>query len=144
MAVAIPYILVAATVASTAYSVYSSETAGRKEEKAQDRAAEQAMRSAELEAYTKGKEHRRILATQRAKYGGAGMEFEGTPLVVQFESIKESEEELRRILESGGIAAEAYRTRGDVARQAGYGRAAGYGMSGLESTFKLGRTYNWW
>ena len=143
MAAAIPFIALATTIAGTAYSAFSSIAAGKEEEKRGEAAAAQTRRSAELEAQDKAEEHRRILATQRAKYGGAGLTFEGSPLIVQFESIKESEEELRRILEGGGIKAESYELAGKKAASIGTTKAVQYGLGGLESTFKLGRAYNW-
>jgi hypothetical protein len=144
MAAAIPFVMAAVTIASTAYSAFSSIAAGKEEKKRQDEAAKQARRAAEIEAETKGEEHRRILAAQRARYGASGLTFEGSPLIVQFESMKESEKELARILETGGIKAEAYEQAGKEAAKVGTIKAIQYGLGGMESTFKLGRQYNWW
>jgi hypothetical protein len=144
MAPAVPFIALAVTAASTVYSVYSTEQAGKAEKKGQEEAAAQARRAAEIEARSRASEHRQILASQRATYGGSGLTFEGSPLIVQFESMKKAEEELRNILEGGGIRASAYEAAGEEAQRAARFRSGQYAAGGLESTFKLGRMYNWW
>ena len=135
MATAIPIIL---AVVSTAATVYSSVQSGRAEDKASDRAAKQAMAAAQREAADTKKRHQAIIATQEARYGASGLTMEGTPLLVQMESLKESEEQLGRILQGGGMKAEAYEEAGEQAKTAGY---AG-GVKGLLSGTKT--IYDWW
>jgi len=143
-AVAIPIISVFASVASTAVSAYSSYRAGEEEEKARKRAAMQARQRAEQLATAKEKEHRRLLATQRARYGAAGMTLEGTPLLVQMESMRESEEELERIKAGGEAYATEQERVGRQAARSGYVGAIGYGVGGVTTLSRIGRYYDWW
>jgi arginine utilization protein RocB len=73
---------------------------------------------------------------------------EGSPLLVQMESLKESEEELRRIKEGGEIG---YMTASELAqaagKRAGEAQASGYvGAIGSAATgtYKYGKEFNWW
>lgn len=144
MAAAIPVIAVVASVASTAYSAYSSYRAGREEKKESRRAAEQARLRAAQRAKAKEKEHRRIIARQKARYLGSGLTMEGSPLLVEMESLKESEEELARIRAGGEAYATEYERAGTAAQRSGYVGAVGAGVRGGESLLRQGRYYDWW
>jgi len=144
MAAAIPFILVAATVASTAYSVYSSYEAGEREEEAQsDYARQQAL---QMQAAKKDEmdRRRRVLATQEARYAASGVEMEGTPLLVQAETIRESEENLRRIMLGGGYGISGARRAGEQAEKASYARMGSSLLQGAGSVYNIGRGARWW
>ena len=155
MAAAVPYIMVAAAVAGTAVSVYSAVQAGQEAKGARDREAAQLARSAEqsrLAAKQKAEDtkklHEKILARQRALYGASGVEMVGSPLLVQMESVKESEEELRRIIEAGEMgygtqmgAAEESRIIGGQAATSGYVKATGSAIEGVGTLSKVYRNY---
>ena len=101
-----------------------------------------------MRAQDEEKRHRRIIAAQRAMYGRAGVTQEGAPLLVEIESIAESEEQLRRIREGGAIEAsrllDEARWRGQLARRhetAGYLGAGSALVSGIHS---IGRAAGWW
>jgi hypothetical protein len=141
MATAIPIIL---AVVSTAATVYSSVQSGNAEEKADKRAARQAMAAAQREAADTKKKHQRIIASQEAKFGASGLTMEGSPLLVQMESLKESEEQLGRILQGGGMKAEAYEEAGEQAQTAGYAGGVKGLLSGADTVYKTGTAYNWW
>jgi len=155
MAAAVPYIMVAAAVAGTAVSVYSAVKAGDEAKAARDREAQQLARSAEqsrLSAKQKAEDtkklHEKILARQRALYGASGVEMTGTPLLVQMESMKESEEELKRIIEAGEMgygtqmeAAGESRIIGGQAATSGYVKAGGAAIEGVGTLSKVYRNY---
>ena len=143
-AAAIPYVMMAVAVAGTAVSVYSAQQQGSAAKDARDRAAAQARLAAKQKAEDAKKQHDRILARQRAIYGASGFEMTGTPLLVQMESMKESEEELKRIYEAGEMGFEAETTMGNQAMTSGYVNAASAGISGARTIDKVGRDYNWW
>lgn len=144
MAAAVPYIMVAVAVAGTAVSAYSAAQAGSAQKDARDREAAQARLAAQQKAEDAKKEHQRILAMQRARYGAAGMEFTGTPLLVQMESIKESEDELKRIYEAGEMGFQANTEMGKQAMTSGWVNAASNVASGAKSVYGVGKDYNWW
>lgn len=141
MAAAIPVIL---AVVSTAATVYSSVQSGRAEDKASKKAERQAMAAAQRKAADTKKRHQAIIATQEARYGASGLTMEGSPLLVQMESLKESEDQLARILQGGGMKAETYEEAGEQAKTAGYAGGVKGLLSGAESVYKTGVGYNWW
>jgi len=158
MAQVIPIISVIASVASTAVSVYSAVTSGGEASKAEDRnaavlaeQAAQARKAAALKAADEEKRHRRIISTQQAGYAGQGLEPEGTPLLVQMESLKESEEQLRRIREGGEIEAtgllEESKWReylGGKAKEASYWTAGQSLLKGASGIYSMGKERSWW
>ena len=151
-AAAIPIVL--ATV-GTAASVYSTIRAGRAESKAEGeragqeaRAAEQARKIATQRAEDEAKRHKAILGTQKARYAASGVTMEGSPLLVQMESLRESEEQLRRIREGGEVE---YMTHKELAqassRRAGEARTSGYVTAlaqGTGGTYRMGKSFDWW
>lgn len=176
----IPIVATVATVASTAYSVYSSVEAGHEARQARheaeglaierarleaesERAAEEATRlQAQRDVKAEQDRRRRILATQSALYGAAGLEMEGSPLLVKAESIRQSEENISQIEENLGQAlrVSSIGNRGTalslyeqgIERDRYYSAAedrATYsaiesGMKGLNTGIGIGRTYQWW
>jgi hypothetical protein len=148
MAAAIPFIMLAATVASTAAGVFSTISAGNAEEDAADRAAEQSRAAASREAADTEKQHRRIIATQEARYGASGLTMEGSPLLVQQESLRESKEQLRRIMEGGENVAYAYEEKGNQAATSGYVGGIKSLLGGASSVGKIVQSnpnsFNWW
>lgn len=147
-AAAIPYVMMAVAVAGTAVGVYSANQQGQAAKEARDRAAAQARLAAKQKAEDAKKQHERILATQRARYGASGFELTGSPLLVQMESMKESEEELKRIYEAGEMGFEAETTMGKQAQTSGYYNAISGVVSGARTIDKIGRdysdTFSWW
>ena len=139
---AIPYVMMAVAVAGTAVSVYSAQKQGDAIKDAKDRDAAQARLAAKQKAEDAKKNHERILAMQRARYGAAGFEMSGSPLLVQMESMKESEEELKRIYEAGELGFSSATAQGNQAMTSGYVNAAGEGIKGIGT---MAKTYNnWW
>jgi hypothetical protein len=140
-AAAIPVLIMAAT---TAYSAYSSVQAGKAEKRADDKAADRAEKAAGLEAADTEKLHRRIIASQEARYGAAGLTMEGSPLLVQQEALTESRAQLERIAEGGGYVSGVYKSAGEEAVDAGEAGAIQSLLSGANSTYTAGANYNWW
>lgn len=152
MAAAIPVVL---AVVSTAATVYSSVQSGHAEKSAEHaierqnlRAADQAKKIAEQKAADEEKRHKAIIGTQQARYGASGLTMEGSPLLVQVESLKESEEQLRRIREGGEIEATTFKElaqgaakRATGAQASGYVNAIGSAAGGV---YKTGRAFDWW
>jgi len=155
MAAAVPVIMMAAAVAGTAVSVYSSVQQGKAQSAAREREASQLARSAAQartaaaqKAEDAAKEHRRILATQRARYGASGLEFTGSPLLVQIESMREGEEQLRRIIEEGEMgytssmeSSSEARIQAGQAMTSGYVNAAGGAIKGAAGMERIYRNY---
>jgi len=152
MAAAIPVILAVVSTAATVYSAYSSEQSAEKSEKRNERAlAAQANRerqAAALRASDEEKRHRRILASQRARYGALGMEYEGSPVDVQIASIQESEEQIKRILEGGDYTAsmllDESRWRGRLAKQHEGASYIGAGTALVSGVNTVGKAMKWW
>ena len=140
-AAAIPVVI---TAAAAAFSAYSSHKAGQAQEKAADKAEDRAKRAAALRAADTAKQHRRVIASQEASYGAAGLTMEGSPLLVQQESLKESKEQLRRIVEGGQYTSDVYKQAGDEAAMAGEAGAIQSLLSGSRSVYSQGAGYNWW
>jgi hypothetical protein len=147
-AAAIPVVI---TAAAAAYSAYSSVKAGKAQEKAADKAAKRAEKAAGLSAADTEKQHRRIIASQEAIYGAAGLTMEGSPLLVQQEAIAESKEQLSRLLEGGDYASDIYRQAGDEAIMAGEAGGIKSLLAGAGSVYNVAssnkpeqNTYNWW
>jgi hypothetical protein len=143
-AAAIPWIMTAVTVASTAVSVYSSVKEGKARENESRRLAEQSKAAAAREASDTRKQHQRIIATQKARYGASGLTMEGSPLLVEQESLKESKEQLARIMESGENQSILYEKAGSEAATSGYVGGIKSLLGGAETQYKIGSTYNWW
>ena len=155
---AIPYIMMAVAAAGTAVSVYSTAKQGEAVGEARDREAAQLERSAAQSRHAAAqkaedtrKEHLRIMAAARARYGASGLEMTGSPLLVQMESMAESQEELRRIIEAGELgygtqmeAAGEASKQGDQSVTSGYVNAAGKLTQGVGVLDKIGRDYKWW
>jgi hypothetical protein len=141
---AVPWILAATTVASTAVSIFSGIQRGKDIEQEQTRLAAESRKAAAQKAADTEKEHRRIIAAQEARYGASGLTMEGSPLLVKQESLKESKEQLRRIIESGENMTTAYTATGKEAATSGYVGAAQSAVSGVESLHRIGASYDWW
>ena len=139
-AAAVPIII---AVVGAAASVVSAQQQGSAQKKAANRAAEQADRAAQLAAEDAAEQHKRAIATQEAMYGKAGVTMEGSPLLVKQTSLKESQEQLRRIREGGINAADMYRTEGSEAQKAGNIKAVGAGINAADSVYKIGNDYDW-
>ena len=137
---AIPIII---AVVGAAATVYSAQQQGAAQKKAADRSAEQAARAAELAAQDAAEQHKRAIATQEAMYGKAGVTMEGSPLLVKQTSLKESEEQLRRIREGGVNLSDMYRTEGKESQAAGNIKAVGAGIKGADTVYKIGNDYDW-
>jgi len=152
MAEAIPYVLGVVSVASTVYSAVSSSQAKSDAERTvkhqEMRAAERARIVAAQAAADEEKRHRAILGTQEARFGASGLTMEGSPLLVQMESLKESQIQLNRIKEGGEInymtaqeLAQAAGKRAEEAQASGYVNAIGSAATG---TYKYGKAFDWW
>lgn len=149
---AIPIIL---SVVGTGAAVYGSMQAAKAQagaeksiKKQELRAAEQAKKIAAQKAEDEEKRHKAIIGTQEARYAASGVTMEGSPLLVQMESLKESEEQLRRIREGGEVeymthkelAQGAGRRAGETTRS-GYVTALGQASGGA---YNIGSRYDWW
>ena len=144
MAPAIPFIMMAVAVAGTAYSVSQSAKAGKMQQQAANKAAEQSRYAATQLAQDTAEKHQRIIATQEARYGAAGLTMEGSPLLVQNESLLQSKEQLRRIKEAGENQSLAYLSSGEELAMASKAQGAQAVMSGASEVAKTGSNYNWW
>ena len=144
MAAAVPFVMLAMSVAGTAYSVFQQNKAGEQRAAADTRAAEQARTKATQLYEDTEQQHRRIIARQRAIYGASGLTEEGSPLLVRAESLKESKEQLRRITEAGANQSAAYLEEAQNALDVGKAEGIKSILGGVGSAYSIGRSYNWW
>lgn len=144
MAAAIPFVMMAVAVAGTAYSVAESKKAGRQRQSELDRqAAETKERANQLYQDTQ-EQHRRILARQNSIYGASGVTAEGSPLLVQAESVRQSKEQLRRIEQAGESGSQALLAEGEQAYQVGQAEGVKSLLGGASTAYGIGRNYSWW
>ena len=148
---AIPIVI---AVIGAAATVYSSVQQGAAQKKASNRAAELARAAAAREAADAAKQHQRVIATQEATYGASGLTMEGSPLLVKQTSLRESQEELRRILEGGSNLSSMYETEGKESQAAGNIGAITAATKGAGSVYNVynnapeeqspkNKEYNW-
>jgi len=144
MAAAVPFIMMAVAVAGTAYSVSQSAKAGRMQRAAADREAEQSRLAAAQLARDTAEKHQRTIATQEAMYGASGLTQEGSPLLVQHESMIQSKEQLRRIYEAGENQSLALLSSGEELAMASRAKGTQAVLSGVSEVAKTGSNYSWW
>jgi len=128
-AAAVPYIMIAATVASTAVAAYSSYQSGVAQRNAarynaslMERQAAQAREAAKIRAENYRKAAAARLAKMRASIYSSGVDMAGSPLLVMMESEKEAKLDELRVkyggeIEASGLLGSAYleRARGSQA-----------------------------
>ena len=156
MAAAIPIIAVIASVASTVYSVVSSEQAGTKAEHAEDRAAarqaeaealnaqmardqaEQAKKAAGQRESDYRERAAAALGLERSGRAGQGVTMEGTPLLTFYTNMRKYEEDALRIREGGAVEEKGYLQQARMHGMAGQGalEAGEYTSSAIQSTTK--------
>jgi len=147
-AAAIPIILATVSTGAAIYGTMQQAKAEKRVAGQEERAAEQAKKIAAQRADDEAKRHKAILATQKARYAASGVTMEGSPLLVQMESLRESEEQLKRIREGGEVEymthqelAQAAGKRAKTTKISGYTTAA---TEGARDVYKTGRSYDWW
>lgn len=144
MAAAIPAIALAVSAASTAYSFIQNRKAGeQRQEEFNRQAAQTKEQAAQLYQDTQD-QHRRMLARQNAIYGASGLTSEGSPLLVEHESLRQSKEQLRRIQQAGETNSQALLEQGRNAYQVGQAEGIKSLLGGAANTYGIGRSYNWW
>jgi hypothetical protein len=94
--------------ATAAWNNYNAKVA--------ERNAEMAKLEAETEAGRKRAETQRLLSRQRAVYGKAGVEFEGSPLLVMEDTAAEGEMDALLIEYRGATQMQARRSQADLDR----------------------------
>ncbi len=137
MAAAIPFIMMAMTVAGTVVAAQAAAKQGKQaKDMAQynaqiaDRNAGIAREQAATDADAQRRHAGRVIGAARAAYGASGITSEGSPLDVLEMSAANAELDNRNILYKGELRAMGYdetavldRYRGDAALDAGYERA---------------------
>ena len=135
------YAIIAAAVAaagSTAYSADAQRRAGNQQADYNAAVAEEDAKAAKAKAEYDEKAHRenvrKILATQRALYGKAGLSMEGSPLLVMEDTEKQGELDALAIRYGGDVASARSRSEANLARMTGrnnaYAAKAGYIQAG--------------
>lgn len=135
---AIPAII---AMVGAAASVYGTIQSGKAESKAAREQAAQAERVSKQKAQDEEKRHQAILATQEARYAASGLTMEGSPILVKMESMKESEEQLRRIREGGEYESMTSMERAKSAKRSGAVAAVGETAKGVKD---VGTSLDWW
>ena len=108
----------------SAYGAYQQGEAARAQARTQARIAEQqgayAKLAASADAETRRRQLDRVLGTQRARYGAAGViGSEGSPLLVMMESEEEAALDVARVRHGGTIAAHGLQIEADMLRRQG-------------------------
>jgi len=136
--------------ASAGYSAYSQQQAGEaRKEEAEENAiiAEQNAQAAEDKAKYDEEMHRqkvkKLLKSQRALFGGSGVEMEGSPMMVQADTANQGEMDALAIRKGGSVAAaeqrsmaNLYRMQGRNAKSTAYAQSYGTMLSAGSSLLR--------
>lgn len=146
-----------ATVAGTAYSAYESGQAHEEASKAAEEAAAREAEKTELAIQEEEERHRRILATQEAKYAYYGVSISdpygmvGSPLDVRAASLRQAERDIEAIRIGGEAAEESLLSEsrwekhmGKSTTIGGYMEAGSSLLTGAGTVAGLGKEYRWW
>jgi hypothetical protein len=131
-------------LAGSAASAGGSIFGGTSQKKAAEREADQVRLSTIANVDESRKKSRRILAEQRSRYGYSGLDMEGSPLLVQMESVSEAEDEVNRIMATGRMKEKALKAQGKDAMTSGILSAFGGAAQGASSFIGAGQKSNWW
>lgn len=131
----LPYLVAGAAIAGTALTAYGQYKAGQAQGQAMDVSAQRTEREAEEREFNERIRLRRLLSSQRAKYGKAGVDpFAGSPLMVMAETEILGEKGIGFIRTTGLETAEQERATGERYRTAGTVGAGTTLLTGLGST----------
>jgi hypothetical protein len=126
---AIPIIAIVLTVATGVYSAVQQQKAADKAEEANEYNAsiidENAKAIQDKAAYDEEMHRERVkklLKSQRALYGGSGVDMAGSPLMVQADTMEQGEMDALAIRQGGNVAAAQKRSEANLMRM--YGRNA--------------------
>lgn len=140
MAAAIPFIALAATLASTAFSVRAqrqqaeaTRQAGIQERFAAERQAGEEVRVSREEAADLREQRRRTLARQRSQFAAAGVNLSGSPLELLAETSEIFGRDINRVLTAGSQRASIIRQQGRAAQAGGGRRASAIRLAGVAS-----------
>ena len=139
-ATAMLYISIAAMAASAAAAAYQgmSQAAAQKgEAKMQEYNAQVATNAAKIREDQQREQDRRILGAQRMGYAKAGVEMEGTPLLVALESTRQAELSAQRIRYGGELESQGWRNQAMMSRW-GAKNSMTAGMIGAGSSLLTG------
>ena len=130
LAPALPFL----AVAGTAISAFGQFQAGQARGRALDVSAQRTERTAQEKEFNDRVRLRRLLSSQRARFGKGGVELEGSPLMLMAETEILGEREIGFIRTTGQETAEQERASGGRARTAGTIGAGTTLLTGLGST----------
>jgi hypothetical protein len=126
---AVAIIAVVLSVASGVYSAVQQNKAGKAAEDAEEynaSIADQNARAIQDKAAYDEEMHRervkKLLKSQRALYGGSGVDMEGSPLMVQADTTEQGEMDALAIRQGGNVQAAQQRSQANLMRM--YGRNA--------------------
>lgn len=142
--------LLVTALVGTGVSAYSAIEQGQAQKKAADEnaaIAEANAQAAEDKAKYDEAQHRekvkRLLSSQRALYGASGVDMEGSPLMVQADTLDQGNMDALAIRKGGSVAAaeqrsmaNLYRMQGKSARTSSYLSAGSTLLSGANSGIK--------
>ena len=146
---AIPYIVMAAATAASAYASYSSgkaqQEASEYNAKVAENQAKQAQDAAKIKAENYAEEARRRMASNRAHYAASGVTMERTPLLVMMSDARTMEKDLQRIKYGGDIESTSFLSEAGlnrmVGKQAYQQGMIGAGVSLLSGASKMTNYY---
>jgi len=123
---AVPFIMLAVTVAGGVYSAVEQKKAGEREQDAAEYNAlisdQNAQAIKDKAAYDEEMHRERVkklLKSQRALYGGSGVEMEGSPMMVQADTMDQGDMDALAIRQGGSVAAAQQRSQANLLRMRG-------------------------
>ena len=137
------YVVPILTVAATAYSAYSSYQSGQEAKSAKKKEAARLAESYKVREEQERERGRRLLATQRARMGASGIEYEGSPLLVQMESAAQLEKDLLNIRRGAQWDISETLFEGEQYARAGTRRAGTTILTGAADIGESIRRYGW-
>lgn len=132
----------AMSVAGQAQAASQQRKMGEYQAKVAEKQAIETAQAAEFEADKQRENTRRLLSTQRARYAGAGVTFEGSPLLVMEQTAADAELDAQAIEWGGGVRAGGYKSQagmslweGNTLYQAGMIKAGSTLLTGASKAY---------
>lgn len=133
------------TAATTIYASHEQSKAADYNAKVADVEAENARNKAAYEEQAHRENLKRILSSQQALYGKAGVDMSGTPLLVMEETAKQGELDALAIRYGGDVAAararseaNLYKMKSSSAKSTGYMAAGSSLLTGASKAYSYG------
>lgn len=131
----------ALTAAGTAYTGIQQYQAGKASERAEKDAAAAAQQKAKFDEQAHRERVRKMISSQRAAYGGSGVDLEGSPLLVLEDTAGQGELDALAIRYGGSVDAAQHRAKGRIYGKQGTAALVSSGISAGSSLLSGGSKY---